>query len=411
MSSKWWSNMLFTDITDDEFALIKFKALTKIPLYPHCKMESNDLVVEEVDNLEILDFLANNNSTISGNTSLLQNSDLEKFYKLQAIQIKMRTIKSFKSLNVNQLIGYILSIPFPLSFKLNGTYLLRNLESINSHTYEDLEQYQNLYYNDDRQIRPEVYVGVCTSYLCLHPKFRDKGLAMLLIRNIINYVSERGVQIGYHMMQKSLYPSLEIEQWYRPLNLKRCKTDGFMFIPKKTPTLTRLYYKITKPNNCNIFKITSNKYLTEAYHFWKNQSLNIKTRGIFYNPNLEHFKTWINCFPSYLVIDNNSDPIGFFSYYCHSVYIKSKQKHTKVATSLLINSINSESEAHVQTLRAMLYTVNQESVPALYFYNCGILNSKILSEIHALKTNSIINLGFYNLKMPMSNSDIYIPLF
>ena len=305
--------------------------------------------------------------TIENVRTFLPVSELRKYNRFSSLFLLMRAPNL-------ELIGTILSIPFPISCR-----------------YKE---------------KGETIIHGATSFLNLHPKIRKLGLTKTLIRELTVYGFEKNVLCSYMTTNFPLTEkSIEIESWYRPLNLQNSIALGFSFPDWNKPSVfaqERIKFGTKLPKKYKT-KIVKDNNMETAFQFY--QKVNQNKKFVFY-PDLAFFNKFVKEYPSYLVYKEKKI-VGFFT--LGIIYMKTEfGMEAEIATPLLFNGIKGE---EANSLRVCISTAREKEFDVLYLHSIGDITKEVLEEVYAIKTFSNSYFSLYNNSMDLKKSDLYVPLF
>lgn len=340
---------------------------------------------------EIYDFIREQNRMSSGNFTLFPKSEIDKFMKMNALAVLMR------SENNNSLIGTIFSIPFPV--RSSVTELHRSPSSDLNVNSESLHQSNN-----------NVIMHGCTTFLNVHQKLRNHGLCMALIRELTLYGFDKNYLCSYFLTDFQLSPnSISINSWYRPLNLPRAIGLGFGYPNWNVPSefqQNRIKYSTKMPKKTTDSKQIKCKLVTSgksqaAHNFLMSQ---IQNKKFAFSPDLKYFSKWIQEYPTYLVsVENES--IGIFS--LTSVFCRMETGLDGIlALPLLFISKDNDT-----VFKCLISVAAERGFDVLYNYEVGDLTEEILNQNHCIKNNRPSYFSLYNNSIRLVPQDLFVPIF
>lgn len=366
-ASKYWTHMFNPD------QIISYQT-------PTFSYPTHDLTFDtQTSSDKILQFIKTYNKTSFGNITVLTQQLFDSFKSLHGYYLGL--VDS----TINQsLVGTIFSIPIPIHSPTPYEY---------SHP-EALSKY----------ITPSsnVIFHGCTSFLCLHPDYRNKGLGMALIQRLIELGFNDKLICGYHLTSQKLTPdSIPISAWYRPINIEKCRKAGFEFPTFKKSsdrnnTRDRLMYSVRLPKDYQIIKMDKGNY-SMGYKWYLKFTHDLTFK---YYPNDQHWYSWIHHFDTYLV-KNCGKPIGLFSLKPLTI---STSKNSSVSMNLLLFMCGSP-----DILSSVLHV--SSNVDIVYGYKVTSITDDSLSKILATSTKNPVWLSLYNHHLSLSPQNICIPLF
>lgn len=187
MNNLHWSDVLPTNESFDEFYTKEghLPPPLELPKDYQCKIftfpwESIPIELEK----ELIIFVENNNQVGKHNITILNEDTMNRFKSMGACLSVL-----FHNHNV---IGTMISLGF------------------RCHYYSR-----------------EIYISY-TTFLCVHKKYRQNGLAMILIQSIMLNGKKHNIHSGYYISDVPHQPNRNIvENWFRPINFSRAKKAGY----------------------------------------------------------------------------------------------------------------------------------------------------------------------------------------
>lgn len=131
----------------------------------------------------------------------------------------------------------------------NNTQTLVGIMLVLPHriTYENDE-------NDEKDTSTTIKTCV-TTHLCVHRSYREKGIAMLLIREATSFGYKNNIINGYHYIPSPKTASaIDVRPWFRVLNPSIANKYGYSlsFVPKiksnNIQSIQRMVYLIPQPS-------------------------------------------------------------------------------------------------------------------------------------------------------------------
>ena len=316
-------------------------------------------VYEEVSN-----FIKQHNRMSTGNTTLLPTKELERYLDLENISILMR------SQNNNKLMGTIISLLLPIKVVNGGN--------------------------------KEIITHGCATFLNVHSAIRGFGMCMAIIREGISLGYEKGIYCDYHMLSFKLGDnSVKIKSWYRPINLSRSKTLGFLYPgynDLRSTVKTRLKYTTILRGTMNYDKVSSTNI--DYYNYYLST---IKNKKFSFYPDITLWKKWVTSFPTYIIY-NNSSKVGIVSLNTTYCTIESTKETGRVCFPVICNG-------DMQYVLPVLgHIARNENYDVIYFYQHGDLTDSSLESFNAIKSDTNVWVSLYNNSIDLKPEDIYAPL-
>lgn len=241
-----------------------------------------------------------------------------------------------------------------------------------------------------------------TTFLCIDKSLRDKGLAMGLIRNIMNEGYNRyGIKHGYYMTFNTHHSvHSAIESWYRPINIKNATTAGFVLDKfmrqgdRGNSNRQKIGYHIGKPKILPV-KITKDDVSIEDSY---KVVMKILCKGdIYLSPSLDEYKNLCVCFDVYIVNENSL----FMLFPMDSIISLTGKRVRNAQLALMIGDI----------LPQALWAASESKYDLLYGWCGGDITKEKIASVRGLITTAKSYLEFYNTKELIANNNMILPLF
>lgn len=221
-----------------------------------------------------------------------------------------------------------------------------------------------------------------TSFLTVHPDYRNKNIAALLIRKIMELTSQKGYRMGYHLVNKPIGDKYsKINMIIRPFK-HRIVTSLGISLGKGSNEVQRLKCTIAENRLAIKKNFCPNNYTG-------NFKLNISWiyNNILMKPN-SPYTSW--------VIDNNSFAL------VRMLTIKFPQKRDPIKIPIL-NLIYSDNMINVLNRLFMEYS----EYPFMYILQTGNITNEIANEIKGLMVAGDTYVNYYNLPMNYKSEDLF----
>lgn len=233
-----------------------------------------------------------------------------------------------------------------------------------------------------------------STFLCVDKLYRKQGLAMALIRSIMQEGFQRyGINHGYYMtFNKHHNINTSIESWYRPINLKKSKQAGFDLESfGNSAVKQRLAYHVCKPTLLPV------KATLKSYDLVQ-KILRQRYEGNFcLAPTYKEFGWLCNCFDIYTVGD-----YGLFMLFPITSYIyRTKQRVRNGHLSLMIGDV----------LSHVLWAANETNYDLVYGWCCGDVTTERVTNVKGIITAAETQLELYNTTTPIPPNNMFVPLF
>lgn len=259
--------------------------------------------------------------------------------------------------------------------------------------------------------------GVC-HFLCVHPKYRLKNVANLLIDEAIRRLihGEYEVSIGCFLTEKCVpSPVCCVRQYRRPINYKLLHKLNFCALEKDCTAKDIKSFEITGAIDKSIQKFTSAhtkdvlKLLREfntRFNVHRNYSLNELEKELL-NSNVQ----------SYVILDNLSNVIDFFSFYDVN-YLQCNMENNEIIKSRNFYLYTCVNVTHDFILQNTLRISQRDNIDVLTTTDVMLISNCILSkefdvgeesdnddkgkvyEYKFVRGGSKLYLNFFNWKCP-----------
>jgi len=302
--------------------------------------------------MQIMKFIRENDCTESGNITELSSESLERLFSTPSVMAVLS--------ENDKIIGTMISPIFRANYK---------------GSFEFLTSY--------------------TTFLCVAKEFRDKGLAMALIRAVmIEGYNRYDINHGYYMTFNPHHNiHNEIKSWYRPINIKKAAEAGFTlqsFTRKgdRESTRQRLAYRIVKPSILPI------KISIESYEL----ALKVLKKGDLYlTPTKQEFEWLCKCFDIYIV---GTDSL-FMLFPMVSLISSTGKRVRNAQLALMIGDILSQA----------LWAASESGYDLLYGWCGGDITPDSITNIKGLITVAKSYLELYNTRSNIPNNKMMVPIF
>jgi hypothetical protein len=236
-----------------------------------------------------------------------------------------------------------------------------------------------------------------TTLLCVHNSYRDRGLAMILIRaTTIAIYTEYGSNDGYYLTAEIHHPiHNKIEAWYRPVNVKRALAAGFELPTFQRPgargsTLARqeLAYRIPKPPH-EPLKAGPSDY---------GRVLKLLRQGSFFlAPTYDQYIDLTQAFDIYIV--GTTKLLILFP--MTTLIGETGRRVRNLQVALMIGDALGEA----------LWIAQIHKYDLVYGWCVGAMTGARIDAIKGLVALGSPVLEFYNIREPIPNSELRIPIF
>ncbi len=256
-----------------------------------------------------------------------------------------------------------------------------------------------------------VMIDSCyTSYLCVRPDCRKSGLAMALIRLVMNVGWPYNVRSGYYLCAQTHHRChVKINSWYRPLNVAKTRLGGFQ-LPELPDNVKlrdrdlplRLHYRTTVPKDynyirCNDSDVDTIKTLTGVW--------DSKYRIVHHN----HNPAYIANFDVYWITKRESK-IAMFTLIPLTIRIHGKKQNTEAYQLAYLSH-----DCNDDDLTSILMTVGFVALELGGSVLCGHMMGPLFDvdkyrDFHPLVTDGLNHMEFYNADFTPDISQINVPL-
>jgi GNAT superfamily N-acetyltransferase len=173
-----------------------------------------------------------------------------------------------------------------------------------------------------------------TTYLCIHPKFRNHGLAMALIKSSVLICATRANCFhGYYLTPEAHWePERKIKSWYRPIDPAKARNAGFQM-----DTFTRGQKNISVKRLGLIYHIKDMGGKCRPVHPIDDYEIavkSLKSSSFYLTPSLDEWLGMCNLYNIYRVGDE------FFFLFITSVEVMDTGKIVNNAYLSLVTSPN-----------------------------------------------------------------------
>lgn len=354
MAHKYWSQMncpLNSSISLNNNALFINETGPPEYILPNdMKCEIYDSSLNDETKLNIMQFIQTHDQTESGNVTELS---VDSFTRILATPGIIAVLK-----HESKIIGTMISMFFRVQ------------------------------YNDFK------FMTSYNTFLCVDSKYREQGLAMILIRAIMKEgYNHHNINHGYYIAANYRHQiHCEIKSWYRPINIKKMVNAGFTVQTfnknmRDTQIQQRLAYHIPKPNILPI-KVTDKLYNLIC-------KLLKKENAIYLTPTMSEYRKLCHCFDIYIVGD-----YGLFMLFPLTCLISGTGKRVNSAQlALMIGDI----------LPHILWIAQENKCDLLYGHCMGDVTEERVIGSRGLVTTGKSYLELYNTKIPVPN--MLVPIF
>lgn len=244
----------------------------------------------------------------------------------------------------------------------------------------------------------------CTTFLTVHNRFRNLGLGMTLIKQlIVSGARDYNIEGGYHCIStpKGLN-AVEVKKWYRPIDHVKCTQTGYL--PDSTKNIImreKIYVGYTLKRT--IIKIESEEDCQKSYDSYNKICNSYKFR---FEPTYEDWVKTTQAFDCFMIGEGQFATIIIFMIFDIEVKnkITNQNEVVKFGWPLLIVGDG--------TL-GLKYCVNyaiEKNLMILTLHEIGCCTKGALNAVMAMNSNSKVYLDFYNMGVTCNPGQIHIPI-
>lgn len=235
-----------------------------------------------------------------------------------------------------------------------------------------------------------------TTYLCIDKKFRQQGLCIYLIQEMLKHGVNNNIYHGYFLRHNSPDPeNIPIKSWLRIINIQQAKTAGFTFPNYRqnndhSDIRNRMKNHIPKPSK-NAIKMKDSDYdLVMKYgdNKWR----------LF--PDINEWGDFCNFFDVFYVPEE-----GIFALFPLLLKIG---KTNQIIEGMQLVCCWGKGET---ILPSALYLAKEAKSCILCGYYTGNINKDAVELIHGMETLANNTLHTYNSTVIMTPEDMGLPLF
>lgn len=234
------------------------------------------------------------------------------------------------------------------------------------------------------------------NFLCIHPKLRNKRLAVVLIKELTRRFNLKNVFQAFHTSDKEFYkPFAQINVLQRPINIKVLYESKFVKLPEniklnnikdtiKLPNETINNLEQLQENDLEETRVLLNEYL-DKYTF----------HPIFNEEEFEHIFYDNKIVNSYIIRENNKI-IDFVSFYKlnYRSFTNKKYNYINGANLFYYTTNNISSYRLVKDLLILARNLNIHVFTALDIME----NEYFINDLHFSENNKL-NYYMYNYKL------------
>jgi hypothetical protein len=166
---------------------------------------------------------------------------------------------------------------------------------------------------------------VHANFLCAHPKFRKKGIAEVMINELIRYVNiEKKIQQGLFVSDKKISnPCTVIRRYYRPINYCKLAESNFLKLDGKDNVIHNKFSLPTSENPSN-YKLMTDEHIDKVYQLYNEYMCQFNVSIFYTKQELKELLIDNNFIKSYVIVNDSNDVIDFVSYYTIEYQTESK---------------------------------------------------------------------------------------
>lgn len=296
----------------------------------------------------------------------------------------------YNTTTVKPLIPSIITFISEYNITSNGNNTLLSLDTVNRILSGD--SYFTLLYHQEHIIATMItimlpvennkgkFYSSYTSYLCIHPDYRQQKLSSLLIYSLRQYLTD--INHGYYLSAIDHHTGGKVIQaWYRPVNLINTIKAGFQIQsfsrphdrnPKLALTRQKIAYNIIEP------KVIAVKARPQDYTLVCNL---LKSGDIWLSPSYKEYLKLCKVFDLYLVGDSGL----FLLFPLHSIITSSRQRVFNYQLSLMIGDV----------MDSVLWTAKELKCDLLYGWLTADVTATTIMQTRGIIASGYLYLEFY----------------
>lgn len=362
-----------------------------------------DNIEHEITWQQLIRFYQENNSMNNGNLLHLTQALIKAVKQVEGVIIVMLS-------GGHQIIGSILSLPVKIEIR---TSQLSNL------------------------LEENIYNFGCSTFLCIARPLRHLNLAMILIKELINYgyhlhtnsslessQSYERVICDYHLTGQPVTPQkILIPNWFRPIQPARARQLGFVWPDSRNLAGQKLINNTKKRRQKREQWDPDSRFLNQPldtdYQFAlinlddsRNPLIYRKLIGewqknyrVKFHPSYPEWLKWVSGFSTYL-LTQNEQIIGITMVYLSDLEVSGS---TIIDLAHLITIVFMAGERIDLLMKGLIWEY-RERAELLYVMETGPVTRFILEEIMAFPTTTQLYFERYNHGTPYTIRDLSIPL-
>jgi hypothetical protein len=229
-------------------------------------------------------------------------------------------------------------------------------------------------------------------FLCAHPVYRKKGIAEILMTELVRYVNvNKGIQQGCFLSKTQLFQQVScVRKYQRPLNYNVLHDANFFVIEncetpspiqtdekrKKNKAVVHKKFAITDANVSENYVILESKHVDQVWTLYNNY---IAQHNISYQYTKDEFKNIIlnDMVKAYVIYDEEKKNIIDFTSYLALTYYGNDNKEISVGHVFLHTIIKESGDLMLNNL---LKIMNNNGVDMAYASDNAGLNDTLIVE-------------------------------
>ena len=233
--------------------------------------------------------------------------------------------------------------------------------------------------------------------LCVAKKFRNKGLAPVMIKEVTRRTNLRGIFQAIYTAGMELPNKLTTVQYYhRLLNVKKMASVGFYSLPTNNLSIYEKLYKVPQPvkNNTCVIRAIETKDISSCVIKLNSYLSKFNLTHYFEEENFTHyFMPRPNVIYTY-VIEKNNEVTDMISFFIIDNIVLNNDKYKEYKAGYLYYYFN-ESVKLEELINIALFYAKENKCDVFNILNMFNLET-ILQECKFIKGNGSLNYYLYN---------------
>lgn len=266
------------------------------------------------------------------------------------------------------------------------------------------------------------------SLLCVHPDYRNKGVAMKLIRLLMQSGHEREMRNGYYLTFRPQHRcSLILQGWYRPVIFERALEDGFGipgYTEKHSESANRhdrkskealrikLRYKSNMPSGYDVEKTEKNTDMFDiCIHFLSSLlDTQYKDETVSLDMSRKTLSSFCDLY-DVLTISKNYSVAAVVIVRCYNVRIKSTLRVSSVGHVCMLEMMQGEELSTILNSVVAYYSSKKgKTVTVLYGYYLGRMTEFAMKSWNHVRTSKQPTVEMYNSDIALDHENFRLPV-